>query len=203
MEELNFTGNCLKGSRPILSFDATFDSQPHLRVIKELLLHTFGVPKGARKTKPFVDHVMGFTITDGRIWVRCYQIDETEAGKQAAANGVLSEAQDSTEKSGKASRGKSANPETNLSLVEIGPRFVMTPIVIQESSFGGPIIYENKEFVSPNQIRSNTRLARAGKYNRRTDQGAERVLRKGELGLNSRGGKRNPKNALDNKILFA
>ena len=49
MEELHFTGNCLKGSRPILSFDAAFDKEPHLRVIKELFLHIFGVPKGARK----------------------------------------------------------------------------------------------------------------------------------------------------------
>lgn len=32
MEELNFTGNCLKGSRPILSFDAAFEKEAHLRV---------------------------------------------------------------------------------------------------------------------------------------------------------------------------
>src|ERR1700712_1100247 len=81
MEELHFTGNCLKGSRPILSFDAKFDSEPHLRVLKELFLHIFGVPKGARKAKPFVDHVMGFTLADGKIWIRNYQISETEPSK--------------------------------------------------------------------------------------------------------------------------
>src|SRR6266849_2744755 len=85
MEELHFTGNCLKGFRPILSFDASFDKEPHLRVLKELFLHIFcvpnGVPKGARKAKPFVDHAMGFTLADGKIWIRNYQINETEPSK--------------------------------------------------------------------------------------------------------------------------
>lgn len=193
MEELHFTGNCLKGSRPILSFDATFDSQPHLRVIKELLLHTFGVPKTARKTKPFVDHVMGFTVADGRIWIRCYQIDETEAGKQKDGEGE-------TVMETIVSGGK--NKETSLSLVEIGPRFVLTPIVILEGSFGGPVIYENKEFVSPNQVRADMRLARAGKYNRRNDQGTDRKVKKGDLGL-STDGRHLPKDALANEVLFA
>ena len=39
MDELKMTGNCLKGSRPIVCFDSEFDSQPHWRVIKELLMH--------------------------------------------------------------------------------------------------------------------------------------------------------------------
>lgn len=194
MDELNFTGNCLKGSRPVLSFDASFDKQPHLRVIKELLLHTFGVPKGARKSKPFVDHVMSFTVADGKIWIRCYQISETEPGKQkTAADG---EAEDIAPKKGK-------HAETNISLVEIGPRFVLTPIVIQESSFGGPIIYENKEFVSPNQIRADLRLAKAGRFNRRSEQGQERRVKRGELGLNTEGGRKKQPDALDEKTLFA
>jgi len=197
MEELHFTGNCLKGSRPILSFDAAFDNQAHLRVIKELLLHTFGVPKGARKTKPFVDHVMGFTVADGRIWIRCYQIDETEAGKLNST--VDGEQPQSVIEP--AVKGKSG--ETSLSLIEIGPRFVLTPIVILESSFGGPVIYENKEFVSPNQIRANMRLSRAGKYNSRTDQSTDRTLKRGELGLKSHGGRRKEKDALDDRVLFA
>ena len=39
MDELKMTGNCLKGSRPIVCFDKAFDEEPHLRVIKELLMH--------------------------------------------------------------------------------------------------------------------------------------------------------------------
>ncbi len=41
IDELHFTGNCLKGSRPILSFDLAFDNEPYLRCIKELFLHVF------------------------------------------------------------------------------------------------------------------------------------------------------------------
>jgi ribosome biogenesis protein BRX1 len=196
MEELHFTGNCLKGSRPILSFDASFDSAPHLRVLKELFLHIFGVPKGARKAKPFVDHVMGFTLADGKIWIRNYQISETEASKLTVKEG---EADSAPRAKSKNEKGK----ETEISLVEIGPRFVLTPIVIQEGSFGGPIIYENKEFVSPNQVRSELRLSKADRYNRRADQGTDRLAKKGELGLRTDGGRKTPKDALDTAELFA
>jgi ribosome biogenesis protein BRX1 len=198
MEELHFTGNCLKGSRPILSFDANFDSAPHLRVIKELLLHIFGVPKGARKTKPFVDHVMGFTIADGKIWIRCYQINETEPSSIHAAEGADTAMPDSAKPV-----QKGAGKDTNLSLIEIGPRFVMTPIVILEGSFGGPVIYENKEFISPNQVRSDLRREKAGQYNRRTDETLERTAKKGELGLRSHGGRQKQKDELDDAVLFA
>ncbi len=203
MEELHFTGNCLKGSRPILSFDATFDTHPHLRLIKELFLHIFGVPKGARKTKPFVDHVMGFTIADGKIWIRCYQINETEAGKLTAADGEADDGGAAEEAAaGKKSKRKS-DRDTNISLVEIGPRFVVTPIVILEGSFGGPVIYENKEFVSPNQVRADLRLSKAGRYNRRNEEGMERKVKKGDLGLRSQGGRRKERDELDESVLFA
>lgn len=195
MEELHFTGNCLKGSRPILSFDASFDSAPHLRVLKELFFHIFGVPKGARKAKPFVDHVMGFTLADGKIWIRNYQIAETEGSS-------LSATQDASSEKPKV-KAKEKGRETDVSLVEIGPRFVLTPIVIQEGSFGGPIIYENKEFVSPNQVRSEIRLKKAGRYNARAEQGIERLAKKGELGLRTSGGRTLPKDALDTGELFA
>ena len=197
MEELHFTGNCLKGSRPILSFDASFDSAPHLRVLKELFLHIFGVPKGARKAKPFIDHVMAFTLADGKIWIRNYQISETEASKLST---TPSEGSDAAPKvKSKSDKGK----ETDVSLVEIGPRFVLTPIVIQEGSFGGPIIYENKEFVSPNQVRSEVRLKKAGRYNERAEQGIERLAKRGDLGLRTSGGKTLPKDVLDTAELFA
>lgn len=193
MEELHFTGNCLKGSRPILSFDAAFESQPHLRVIKEMFLHTFGVPQGARKSKPFIDHVMSFTVADGKIWVRNYQVNEADAS-------VLKANEDDETAT---TNGKSGSGDAELSLVEIGPRFVLTPVVIQEGSFGGPIIYENKEFVSPNQVRSDLRKNKASRHNARAEQTVDRLARRGDLGLRSKGGKRAPKNELDTKMLFA
>ncbi|EPQ67912.1 Bgt-1338 [Blumeria graminis f. sp. tritici] len=192
MEELHFTGNCLKGSRPILSFDASFDSKPHLRLLKEIFLQVFGVPKGARKSKPFIDHVMSFTIADGKIWVRNYQINEVEAAKATA---TLDEAKIRGTHNGKSS-------DTDISLVEIGPRLVLTPIVIQEGSFGGPIIYENKEFVSPNQVRSEIRLKKAGRYNSRAEQNVEQFAKKEDLGLRT-GGRQKERDHLDTAELFA
>ncbi|KAI2611382.1 Brix-domain-containing protein [Hypoxylon fragiforme] len=192
MEELHFTGNCLKGSRPVLSFDAAFDKEPYLQVIKELFLHTFGVPQGARKSKPFIDHVMGFTFADGKIWIRNYEIKETEASKST---------DEDAEAESKASKGRSK--ELDINMVEIGPRFVLTPIIIQEGSFGGPIIYENKEFVSPNQVRADLRKRKATKHNARAEQFVERLAKKGDLGLRTSGGKPVPVDELDTKQLFA
>lgn len=103
MAEVKLTGNCLKGSRPFLSFDARFDTEPHLRLLKEMFTQTFGSPKGHPKVKPFIDHVLSFFIADNRIWFRNYQvvhqIDE---------------------------QSKKEKPV----LVEIGPRCVLNPIRI-------------------------------------------------------------------------
>jgi len=205
MEELHFTGNCLKGSRPLLSFDANFDSAPHLKVLKELFLHIFGVPKGARKSKPFVDHIMGFTLADGKIWIRNYQINESEPSKLPKKDEDVEMEDGSSEKKKekKEKKNRAGGKETEINLVEIGPRFVLTPIVIQEGSFGGPIIYENKEFVSPNQVRSDLRLKKAGRYNARAEQDIERLAKKGELGLRTSGGRTMPADALDIAKLFA
>ncbi|QIW98588.1 hypothetical protein AMS68_004106 [Peltaster fructicola] len=192
MEELNFTGNCLKGSRPVLSFDANFDKQAHTRVLKELLTQAFGVPPTSRRTKPFVDHVMGFTLADGKIWIRCYQISETETSK--------AKPEEEQENAAPAVVGKLG--DTSISLIEIGPRLVLTPIVTLEGSFGGPVIYENKEFVSPNQIRSDLRRTKAGKYNRRAEGEGERKAKRRDLGLRSGEGTREV-DELDNRRVFA
>ncbi|KAL8931729.1 MAG: hypothetical protein Q9216_007092 [Gyalolechia sp. 2 TL-2023] len=200
--ELHFPGNCLRGSRPILSFDATFTTSPHLTLLKELLTHIFGVPKGARKTKPFVDHIMGFTVADGKIWIRCFEIRETAVSK-AEARGQLATAaeKDEAERETAKSVVGGEKGDTKISLIEIGPRFILTPIVVLESSFGGPVIYENKEFVSPNQIRSELRMAKAGRYNQRSEQRIERRAKKGDLGL--RTGKERPYGELEDRVLFA
>ena len=140
---------------------------------------------------------MGFTIADGKIWIRNYEINETEASK------LPSQTQDDDEQvKDKEKKEKRGGRETEAKLVEIGPRFVLTPIVIQEGSFGGPIIYENKEFVSPNQVRSEIRIKKAGRYSARAEQGVERRARKGELGLRTSGGRKMPKDVLDGAELF-
>ena len=95
-----------------------------------------------------------------------------------------------------------AKGETDIALTEIGPRFVLTPIVILEGSFGGPVIYENKEFVSPNQVRSDLRKAKAGRYNRRAEGIVERKAKKRDLGLRTGEGVREV-DELDERVLFA
>ena len=70
MDELKMTGNCMKGSRPLLSFDAAFEASDHLRLIKHLLVDVFGTPRGHPKSKPFVDRVMAFYHVDGKVRAR-------------------------------------------------------------------------------------------------------------------------------------
>ena len=67
MDELKMTGNCMKGSRPISSFDNSFDTIDHLKLVKELFVDVFGTPRGHPKSKPFVDRVMGFYYADGKV----------------------------------------------------------------------------------------------------------------------------------------
>uniref|UniRef100_A0A0A9XMP1 Ribosome biogenesis protein BRX1 homolog n=1 Tax=Lygus hesperus TaxID=30085 RepID=A0A0A9XMP1_LYGHE len=74
MQELRMTGNCLKGSRPLLSFDESFEKEPHYSVLKELFIQVFGVPYHHPKSQPFVDRVITFSVLDNRIWFRHYQI---------------------------------------------------------------------------------------------------------------------------------
>ncbi|CCC68615.1 hypothetical protein NCAS_0B05310 [Naumovozyma castellii] len=172
MDELNFTGNCLKGSRPVLSFDHRFSSSPHYQLIKELLIHNFGVPPNARKVKPFIDHVMSFSIVDDKIWVRTYEISHAARNKDEYEEGQQEE----------------------LSLVEIGPRFVMTTILILEGSFGGPKIYENKQYVSPNVVRAQMKQQAANEAKARSEAAVERKLKKRENILAA--------DPLSNEVLF-
>ncbi|KAL1228187.1 Ribosome biogenesis protein [Trichinella spiralis] len=79
MMELKLTGNCLKGSRPLLSFDKNFDRSYALKLVKELFIQIFSIPNRHPKSKPFVDHVLTFSVYDDRIWVRNYQIVDPNA----------------------------------------------------------------------------------------------------------------------------
>jgi ribosome biogenesis protein BRX1 len=67
MDELRLTGNCMKGSRPVLSFDESFGRLEHLKILKELFVDVFGTPRGHPKSKPFVDRVMAFYYADNKV----------------------------------------------------------------------------------------------------------------------------------------
>ena len=126
---------------------------------------------------------------DGKIWIRVYEIRESEGGAKQDGEGTTKSAP----------KGKDGAPE--VSLVEIGPRFVLTPIVILEGSFGGPVIYENKEYVSPNQVRREIRESKAGRYAQRRDVQTDRMAKRTDLGL-SDNSSRKP-DALETRKLFA
>ena len=74
MLELKLTGNCLKASRPLLSFDENFSKEPHYQLLKELFVQIFSTPNHHPKSQPFIDHVFTFSILDNKIWFRNYQI---------------------------------------------------------------------------------------------------------------------------------
>ncbi|XP_072848957.2 ribosome biogenesis protein BRX1 homolog [Pogona vitticeps] len=145
LAELKMTGNCLRGSRPLLSFDAAFDQEPHYALLKELFIQIFSTPQYHPKSQPFVDHVFTFSITDKRIWFRNYQIVEEDAA-----------------------------------LVEIGPRLVFNLIKIFQGSFGGPTLYENPHYQSPNMHRRAIRLATAAKFKEKQQMKELQKIRKKE-----------------------
>lgn len=125
--EIHLTGNCLLGSRPVLSFDQKFDEHAHLRLLKEMIIQTMGTPRNHPKQKPFHDHVMNFSYLDGKIWFRHYQIQPITEGDKD-------------------------DPERQV-LTEIGPRFVLEPIRILGGSFSGATLYLNQSYLSPTALR--------------------------------------------------
>nr|CAG4647968.1 EOG090X07MB [Moina brachiata] len=78
MKELKMTGNCLKGTRPLLSFDSSFDAKPHWSLLKELMTQIFSTPRNHPKSQPFFDHIFTFTIIENRIWFRNFQVIEED-----------------------------------------------------------------------------------------------------------------------------
>lgn len=157
MDELRMTGNCMLGSRPLLSFDRAFEDKPHLRLVKALFTDIFGTPRGHPKSKPFIDRVMSFFFLDGRVWIRNYQILDAADGDK------------------RADRTAAHTGKELTSLVEIGPRLVLTPIRIFAGSFGGPTLYANAKYVSPNQQRAQAKKHLGNKYK---DRKASQEFRK-------------------------
>ncbi|XP_076686888.1 ribosome biogenesis protein BRX1 homolog [Andrena cerasifolii] len=143
MAELKMTGNCLKGSRPLLSFDEHFNKKPHYSLLKELLIQIFGVPNHHPKSQPFFDHVYTFSILDNRIWFRNFQILTEDGG-----------------------------------LAEIGPRFVLNPIKIFATSFGGEVLWDNPTYISPAKFHQSINKKAAGKYMNKVEQKIVREINK-------------------------
>ncbi|CAM9293266.1 unnamed protein product [Pylaiella littoralis] len=174
MDELKLTGNSMLGSRPLLNFDAKFNQTPHWQVVKGILMDIFNTPRGHPKSKPFIDRVMSFFVADGKVWVRNYQIVDKGDGSSTALNRRIERAGNGAAGGG-GGGGEATGTEDPLSLVEMGPRFVLNPIRVFAGSFGGPTLYANAAYVSPNDVRSARKRKAGNKFEDRQD--AKKIIR--------------------------
>ena len=78
---------------------------------------------------------------------------------------------------------KESGQEESTSLVEIGPRFVLDPIRIFRGSFGGQTLFQNPNFVSPNEIRAMQYKRKGNSYIHRKESEKKRKTRHAELVL--------------------
>jgi ribosome biogenesis protein BRX1 len=106
-----------------------------------------------------------FSFVIQQIWVRNYQILE-----EAPTNAL--EAHLSKKQSGQ---------DEATSLVEIGPRFVLNPIRIFRGSFGGQTLFQNPDFVSPNEIRALQNKRKGSTYLQRKESEKKRKTRNAEI----------------------
>ena len=91
----------------------------------------FNTPKNHPKSKPFIDHVISFNYFDGKIWFRNYQVLNQDEKMFRATDDI-----------------------DKLVLIEIGPRFTMTPIKAFEESLGGKALWQNGSYIAPTKLRS-------------------------------------------------
>lgn len=136
--EIRLAGNCLKGSRPVLYFDKAFSKIANLRLFKEMIHQAWGVPRNHPKSKPFHDHIYCFYWLDKKIWFRHYQISP--------------ETQDDD------------NDPERQTLTEIGPRFVLDPILTLAGSFCGKALYKSANYLSPTALRKHAANTREADY---------------------------------------
>ena len=79
---------------------------------------------------------------------------------------------------------KKRTGETEItSLVEIGPRFVLEPIRIFRGFFGGQTLFQNPNFVSPNEVRAAERRNKGRSYDDRKLAQQERKERESSIVL--------------------
>ena len=114
VSELKFEARRCAGVRNLLSFDRSFEASSDRRVLKALLTRAFAVPRSAVAVRPSgvhrVKHAIAFSWVDGRIFVRFYRINEP------------------------------THEGVGMDVEEIGPRFVLQPVRIIASGFGGAVL---------------------------------------------------------------
>jgi ribosome biogenesis protein BRX1 len=73
-DEMRLTGNCLKSSRPVLSFDNSFKTSTHLQLIQQMFMQTLATPNRHPKSMPFIDHLFSFSQAFDKIFFRNFEI---------------------------------------------------------------------------------------------------------------------------------
>lgn len=110
-------------------------------------------------------HAKRPSTNPAQIWVRNYQIlDEAAADAREAR-----------------SQKRLTGRDHATSLVEIGPRFVLTVVRVFRGSFGGQTLYANDAFVNPNVARGLAKREKGARYVRR--KGAERKRKRRDEGI--------------------
>ena len=108
-------------------------------IFKRGSIQMFGVPPGARRSKPFIDHILSFSTLDGKIWFRNFQVRSCPYfHTHPKVSSTLKGFSQIVEKD-----PLQPNGPPQMTLVEIGPRFVLTPIRIFEGAFSGATVYSN------------------------------------------------------------
>ena len=160
-QELRLQGNCLLYSRPLLSFDAAFDKEPHLKLAKEMFIHVFNTPKNHPKSKPFIDHVISFNYLNGSVYFRVYQVCNQEESMFTEKDDV-----------------------DKLVLIEIGPRMTLQPVKMFDGSLGGQALWQNSKFITPAKMRGKamSRFVQKREKDLGKKRDKKRLLKEGQDG---------------------
>lgn len=217
MDELKMTGNCLKGSRGIVSFDKAFDETEWGRLTKEVFTHV-----------SIISYLPVSSMRGTDVLTRYSAYLRVQGERNLSSTISLLSPSSTTKYGSVTSKCVSAvfhiglillmlsnlclyhpqilekdplqpNGPSQTTLVEIGPRFVLTPIRIFEGAFSGATVFANPgtlinyvsllsnrsislfaEFVSPAVVRSAIRREKGEKYKIRKDTEMERVERREE-----------------------
>lgn len=139
LQETGLTGNHMRGTRPILSFDSAFMELEQGPVWRSLLESIFGPPsQGEKRVRPHHDHLLHFSWADDRIWVRNYAIHRSS--------------------------------EQEEQLEEVGPRFVLHPVVVLAGAFSGQQLWKNPNFRPAAEIRQQAEAQQSASYRQRHHQ---------------------------------
>mgnify|MGYP000288631779 CR=1 FL=1 len=215
------TGNCLRGSRPFLSFDEHFAAQPHLQLVKEMLCHVcvksdcsrgggcmcvcvvcvccwlsphraccvsrcLAHPEVTRKASPSTTMSWPSTFWTTRFGcatTKWPMLHRTRLRRRVcfvlATNPRCSWRLAHGRSLQRASTGVFARHSHPLDILILCfvlfcfgflCSFVLDIVRIFSGSFGGPTLYQNADYVSPNAMRHQRRLALGQQFGNRQEQ---------------------------------